>query len=62
MRVCNRKSALSERRRGEGINTLSLGLTQAAAARGLTPNLCADPGFSVVPRSPGFLGMWEKEP
>lgn len=65
MRVCNRKSALcavSEPRRGEEINLLSVGLAQFAAVRGLTPNLCVDAGFSLWPRSLDFLGTWKGEP
>lgn len=64
-RVCNRKSALftlSEQRRGEETNTLSLGLTPFAAAHGLTPNLYVDAGFSLLPRSLDFLGTWKNEP
>lgn len=62
--MCNRKSALcavSEQRRGEEINTLSLGLRRFAAASGLTPNLYVDAGFSLLPRSLGFLGTWKNE-
>lgn len=65
VRVCNRKFTLfpaSEQRRGEEINTLSLGLRRFAAARGLTPNLHADAGFSLLPQSLDFLGMWKNEP
>lgn len=65
MRVCNRKSALftvSEQRRGEEINILSLGLPRFAAARGLTPNLYVDAGFSLLPRSLDILGTWKNEP
>lgn len=64
--MCNRQSALataSEPRRGEEeINTLSRGLAQFAAARGLTPNLGVDAGFSLWPWSLRLLRAWKKEP
>lgn len=64
--MCNRQSALvaaSEPRRGEEeINTLSRGLAQFAAARGLTPNLGVDAGFSLWPWSLRLLRTWKKEP
>lgn len=62
--MCNRTSALftvAEQRCGEEINTLSLGLMWLAATRGLTPNLCVDAGFSLLPWSLDFVRTWKNE-